>query len=72
MFGTPTEDKWKEGYDLSNKFKIKIPKYEREGFPRKLMAASPELLDLLSQMLNFNSADRPSADDILNHPFVLR
>jgi len=48
MFGTPTEDKWKEGYDLSNKFKIKIPKYEREGFPRKLMAASPELLDLLS------------------------
>jgi hypothetical protein len=56
MLGSPGEEEWSEGFNLAKEAKIIIPKFEAVGFPRKILAGSPGLVDLLSWMLQFNPA----------------
>lgn len=70
MLGTPDESEWREGFQLAENSQISFPKFVASGLPKKILAGSPDLVDLISWMLKFNPADRPTAEEILSHPFI--
>lgn len=73
MLGTPTDD------DISYVTDAKAIGYlksfnpiERVNMASKYPGTSPEGIDLLNKMLQFNPYFRVSVDDALNHPFFTR
>jgi len=70
VLGSPTQEEWTEGHSLSHTGKIKIPFFKGTGIKKLIPGVSEELLDLILKMLKFNPDSRPSAKEILKHPFI--
>ena len=70
MLGTPNEDDCSFVTDQKALGYLKsfVP-IERIDFFKKYPGASPDAIDLINRMLQFNPYFRISVDDALNHPF---
>jgi serine/threonine protein kinase len=76
LLGTPSKVDWPEGYKLAsalskNIFDVdyKFPECKRTELFDIIPDASAEAIDLMESMLQYSSRKRPSAADILKHPF---
>jgi len=68
VLGTPPQS-WTRGHNLAKKLGISFPTYSAVPFKEVVPRCSPEALDLLSQMLQYDSTKRPTASQILKHPY---
>jgi cell division cycle 2-like protein len=66
--GSPTESTWPELFKIGSRFSIKFPKFSRPSKRvfKRLPARAQDLLESLLQ-LNFN--ERPTAREVLRHPY---
>ena len=69
VIGSPSRA-WAEGHRLAAALGFTFPQYSAQPLESLLKAASPQAVDLIRMMLNFDSAKRPSAAKVLAHPFL--
>ena len=69
ILGTPTPQLWPEGYRLSSKIGFTFPNFMATPLEKLIKHASPDAIDLMSQMMRFDSGKRPTAADCLRHPY---
>jgi cyclin-dependent kinase len=67
LLGTPTEQQW-PGVMALRDWHV-YPKWEPQDLSRAVPSLSPEGIDLLTQMLKYNPAERISAKAALDHPY---
>ncbi|KAL0844525.1 hypothetical protein Bca101_017771 [Brassica carinata] len=67
LLGTPTEKQW-PGVMTLRDWHV-YPKWEPQDLSRVVPSLSPEGLDLLTNMLRYNPAERISAKAALDHPY---
>ncbi|XP_010529478.1 PREDICTED: cyclin-dependent kinase B1-2 [Tarenaya hassleriana] len=67
LLGTPTEHQW-PGVTSLRDWHV-YPKWEPQNLARSVPSLSPEGVDLLSQMLKYDPAERISAKSALDHPY---
>lgn len=68
ILGTPPMS-WEGGYKLAKKIGVQFGQYTRVPLENIIKSASPDAIDLLNQMLQYDPAKRPSASQILTHPY---
>lgn len=71
VLGTPPTS-WDAGYKLAKKIGIHFGQYNRVPLESIIRNASPEGIDLMNQMLQYDPAKRPTATQILAHPYFSR
>jgi cell division cycle 2-like protein len=72
LCGLPSEKTWPAFYRLPNAKSLKMPRDHRNapGFNRaKFPFLTASGIDLLSSLLSLNPDDRPSAKEVLKHPY---
>ena len=69
ILGTPTKSKWPWGYYQAEILGFKLPVYYKKDFKKLLKSISNEGVNLLNEILQFDPAERPSCNKILNHPY---
>ncbi|KFK36767.1 hypothetical protein AALP_AA4G167800 [Arabis alpina] len=67
LLGTPTEQQW-PGVMALRDWHV-YPKWELQDLSRAVPSLSPEGIDLLTNMLRYNPAERISAKMALDHPY---
>jgi serine/threonine protein kinase len=71
VLGTPPAS-WEAGHKLAKKIGFHFGQYSKVPMESIIRNASPEGIDLLNQMLEYDHAKRPSASQILGHPYFAR
>lgn len=69
ILGSPTEEEWPEGHKLADRRGLVFPKCEKIDLSTILKAASKEAIELIEWMLKYNPKERPSASQLIVHPF---
>ena len=71
LLGTPTIQDWPELQGMDH-FKASFPKFPTSDLRKKLGVIQDQLaIDLLSQIIKLNPAERPTAQQCLQHPYFL-
>lgn len=70
LFGTPTEKEW-PGVGQLPDFKATFPKFRREKVSDILLDCDPLEIDLVEKMLVLDPDRRPTAAEVLQHPYFL-
>jgi serine/threonine protein kinase len=68
ILGTPPKS-WVEGYKLAGQIGFNFPQYPKIPLENIIKNASPEAIDLLKNMLTFESSKRISSSKMLKHPY---
>lgn len=69
LMGTPSTQDWPELGSMEH-FKQSFPKFPRTDLRKKLGVIQDHMaIDLLSQMIKLNPAERPTAQQCLQHPY---
>lgn len=71
VLGTPPKS-WTEGYKLANNMKMLFPTYSPVNLTELIKDASPDAIDLIQQMLQYDGFKRPSAQQILSHQYFTK
>ena len=66
--GMPPKE-WEKGWSQANKMGFKFAEVSASDLTSIIPRASPEAIDLIQNMLHYDSLKRPSAQQILEHPF---
>ena len=69
ILGTPTEEEWPEGYQLAENRSFIFPKWDKIDLSTVLHNAPKEAIELIEWMLKYNPKERPSASQLIIHPF---
>lgn len=69
VLGTPSQDSWKEGYRLAAQMGYRFPQSMGVSLRDIIPKASPQAIDLLQSLLSWDPKDRPTASEVLNHPY---
>eukprot|EP00252_Welwitschia_mirabilis_P007628 TRINITY_DN191_c0_g1_i2.p1 TRINITY_DN191_c0_g1~~TRINITY_DN191_c0_g1_i2.p1 ORF type:complete len:459 (+),score=79.43 TRINITY_DN191_c0_g1_i2:1057-2433(+) len=69
VIGTPNTKIWADGLKLSESINYEFPQFEPLGLEPLIPNASHEAIDLMRSLLSWNPAKRPTADEVLQHPF---
>jgi protein kinase len=69
ILGTPTQRTWADGIRLANRMGIRFPTTVSVGLASAAPNASPDAMGLMTEMLRFDPARRPSAAQALQHDF---
>ena len=70
ILGTPNYEEWSEGFRLMENLNMKFPEYTKKNFKNILFDISNEAIDFLEYIFQYDSNKRPSAKQLLNHPFL--
>lgn len=70
LLGTPSMSTWAEGYRLATQIGFSFPQYQGIPLGNVLFNTSSEGVHLVSIMLSFDPFKRPTALQILAHPFL--
>lgn len=69
VLGTPGPNNWPDGLKLATRLGIRLPQFAPTALSSIMPNASPEAIDLMTELLRFDPAKRPSASQALQHPF---
>ena len=69
VIGTPDKKEWSEGFKLAAAMNFKFPQFSPTSLSTLIPTASPEAIALMSDMLRWNPAERPSAKQALRYPY---
>lgn len=61
VLGTPTKEQWPEGYKLAGSRNYYFPEEKGQDLQDLIPMASPDAIDLIEQMLQYQSRKRPTA-----------
>lgn len=70
VLGTPTNSSWSEGYRLAAQIGYSFPHYQAIPLNNVLINACSEAVQLVAMMLSFDPGKRPTAQQILQHPYL--
>jgi serine/threonine protein kinase len=70
LLGTPNYEDWPEGYRLMESLNLKFTDHKRQNFRNIFFDISDEAIDFLEYIFQYDSAKRPSANQLLNHPYL--
>lgn len=70
VLGTPSQSAWSEGYRLASQIGFTFPHYPPIPLGSIINNASPEAIHLIAGMLSFDPSKRPTAMQILSHPYL--
>ncbi|KAL1524046.1 hypothetical protein AB1Y20_018960 [Prymnesium parvum] len=69
ILGTPSANTWKQGLALAQHMNFKFPQFVTAPLSQLIPSASPEAIDLITELLRWDPAKRPTAMQALQHPF---
>jgi protein kinase len=69
VMGTPTNANWPQGLKLAREMKFQFPTYAPVPLRKLVPNASPEAIHLMTQLLHYDPARRPTCAEALSHPF---
>ena len=69
VMGTPTQQTWPEGMKLAGQMKFGFPQFSATPLQKLIPNASPDAIDLMTAMCQWDPAKRPTAVQALQHPF---
>lgn len=69
VMGTPTQQVWPEGTKLAAQMKFSFPHFSATPLQKLIPNASPDAIDLMTAMCQWDPAKRPTAVQALQHPF---
>nr|CAB3255183.1 serine/threonine-protein kinase ICK [Phallusia mammillata] len=69
VLGPPTKADWPEGQNLANQMNFRWPQVAGVGLKAKVSNASPEALQLITDMVQWNPKKRPTASQALRYPY---
>ena len=69
IMGNPTPQNWPDSEQLILRMGFRLPQTSAVPLQTLMPDASPQAIDLLYQMLRYDPAKRPSANQALSHPF---
>lgn len=69
VIGNPTMESWPDGVRLAAKTGFKMGNGSHTSLQQLMPNASPEALDLMQQLFQYDPSRRPSASQALTHPF---
>jgi len=67
--GTPEFNDWPEGFALIQKLNIRIPNYNKGNLSQIVFNANDDAIDFLENIFQINPEKRPSAAELLKHPY---
>lgn len=69
IMGTPDKREWSEGFKLAAAMNFKFPQFSPTPLATLIPNASPEAIMLMQDMLRWNPAKRPTAQQSLRYPY---
>ena len=69
VLGTPSKESWPDGYRLASKIGFNFPQFNPVNLASIIPNASPEAINLISEMLKFDPQKRITAQQIIQHPY---
>ncbi len=69
VLGTPSPQSWPEGYRLASRIGFTFPSFAPVPLDKIIPQASSDAIDIMMQMMRFDSQKRPTAADCLHHPY---
>jgi protein kinase len=69
VLGTPTKQQWADGLRLAQLMNFHFPQAPGVPLPQLLPNMCSEGLNLISQLLEWDPQNRPSASQVLQHPY---
>ena len=69
VLGTPSASTWKQGLALAQNMNFKFPQFVNTPLGQLVPQASPEAIDLMTELMRWDPAKRPTAAQSLQHPF---
>ncbi len=69
VLGTPDKRDWPEGYKLAAAMNFKFPQFAATPLAQLVPGASKEAVQLMTDMMRWNPAKRPSAQQALRYPY---
>lgn len=69
VLGTPDRSEWPDGFKLAANMNFKFPKFSPTPLASIIPNASREAVALMTDMMRWNPARRPSAQQALRHPY---
>ncbi|KAH3745710.1 Protein kinase [Pelomyxa schiedti] len=72
ILGTPTQVTWPEGLKLAAAMNYKFPQFSGMPLTSLIPSASPEAIDLMSQLMKYDPSKRLTASQALSHPYFCK
>ncbi|XP_024973931.1 cyclin-dependent kinase F-4-like [Cynara cardunculus var. scolymus] len=69
VIGSPTETTWSLGLYFAGMISYQFPEFPGVDLSTLLPSASPEAVDLITKLVSWNPCWRPTAEEVLEHPF---
>jgi serine/threonine protein kinase len=69
VMGTPTNANWPQGLKLARDMNFRFPTYSPVPLHKIVPNASPEAIHLMTQLLHYDPARRPTCAEALCHPY---
>ena len=71
ILGTPTQSSWSEGFRLASQMAFTFPQFNPVPLETIIPNASEEAIQLISEMIKYDAHKRPSAQQVLQHPYFM-